>query len=62
MAIYRNKKTNATLETPCKITGGDWEEVKESKKGRKKKDESEEKIGEEDSSEEGSGKEGGDAE
>lgn len=27
--FYRNKKTGASFESPCKITGGDWEEVME---------------------------------
>ena len=25
---YRNKKTGALLETPCQISGGDWEPVR----------------------------------
>ncbi len=40
MAKYRNKKTGAVLETECKISGGNWEEVvtkKTSKKSDKKK-------------------------
>lgn len=40
MAKYRNKKTGAILETECKISGGNWEEVvtkKTSKKSDKKK-------------------------
>ena len=28
---YRNKKTGAVIETPCRISGGDWEPVKSSK-------------------------------
>lgn len=28
MAKYRHKKTKAILETSCKISGGDWVEVK----------------------------------
>ena len=28
---YRNKKTGAVIETPCRISGGDWEPVKASK-------------------------------
>ena len=27
--IYKNRKTGASFESPCKITGGDWEEVME---------------------------------
>lgn len=26
--IYKNRKTGASFDSPCKITGGDWEEVK----------------------------------
>lgn len=41
MAKYRNKKTGVILDTKCKISGGDWEEVK----GRKnKKDTTEESV------------------
>lgn len=36
MTLYRNKKTGATIETPCKISGGDWEEAKTSKRRKKK--------------------------
>lgn len=36
MTLYRNKKTGATIETPCKISGGNWEEAKTSKRKRKK--------------------------
>ena len=39
MYKYRNKKTGAVLETTCKISGGDWEEVV-AKKSSKKKGES----------------------
>lgn len=40
--LYRNTKTGATLETPCRISGGDWEPVKAEKTEKtvsKKKDE-----------------------
>lgn len=37
--LYRNTKTGATLETPCRISGGDWEPVKAEKTVSKKKDE-----------------------
>lgn len=33
MKIYKNKKTGAVLETESKITGDNWEQVKE-KKGK----------------------------
>lgn len=26
--LYRNTKTGATLETPCRISGGDWKPIK----------------------------------
>lgn len=39
MNKYKNKKTGAILETPCKVSGGDWEEIKKNpKKSDKKKD------------------------
>lgn len=39
MNKYKNKKTGAVLETPCKISGGDWEEIKNKpRKSDKKKD------------------------
>ena len=39
MNKYKNKKTGAVLETPCKISGGDWEEIKKNRrKSDKKKD------------------------
>ncbi|MDO5415246.1 MAG: hypothetical protein Q4F78_07250 [Bacillota bacterium] len=53
MTMYRNKKTGATIETPCKISGENWQRVQAPKKeepkdekpkknsGRKKKNKSE---------------------
>lgn len=29
--LYRNKRTGAVIETPCRISGGDWEPVKAEK-------------------------------
>lgn len=37
MFKYKNKKTGAVLETPCKISGGNWEKVT-TKKGSEKTD------------------------
>ena len=27
--LYRNKRTGAVIETPCRVSGGDWEPAKE---------------------------------
>lgn len=35
---YRNKKTGAVIETPCRISGGDWEPVKSSKTAKADKE------------------------
>lgn len=38
---YRNKKTGAVIETPCRISGGDWEPVKSSKTAKADKEKAE---------------------
>lgn len=38
---YRNKKTGAVIETPCRISGGDWEPVKASKTTKADKEKAE---------------------
>lgn len=38
---YRNKKTGAVIETPCRISGGDWEPVKLSKTAKADKEKAE---------------------
>ena len=38
---YRNKKTGAVIETPCRISGGDWEPVKSSKTAKSDKEKAE---------------------
>ena len=27
--LYRNKRTGAVIETPCRVSGGDWEPVRQ---------------------------------
>lgn len=34
---YRNKKTGAVIETPCRVSGGDWEPVKAAKSTKAEK-------------------------
>lgn len=34
---YRNKKTGAVIETPCRVSGGDWEPVKAAKSAKAEK-------------------------
>ena len=34
---YRNKKTGAVIETPCRVYGGDWEPVKAAKSAKAEK-------------------------
>lgn len=34
--LYRNKRTGAVIETPCRVSGGDWEPVKAEKAAKPK--------------------------
>lgn len=34
--LYRNKRTGAVIETPCRISGGDWEPVTAEKAAKTK--------------------------
>lgn len=34
--LYCNKRTGAVIETPCRISGGDWEPVKAEKTAKAK--------------------------
>lgn len=34
--LYHNKRTGAVIETPCRVSGGDWEPVKAEKTSKTK--------------------------
>lgn len=34
--VYRNKRTGAEIDVPCAVSGGEWEQVKETKPRKKK--------------------------
>lgn len=41
--VYRNKRTGAEIDVPCAVSGGEWEQVKETKSRKKTKTAEDEK-------------------